>query len=184
MKNLILISAKAQSGKSTFAKYAKERFEMYGYSACVMSYATHLKNIIKTYYFWDGKDKSPKFRSLLQTLGTDKIRQQMNKPFFHVNRLCEDCEIISDDFDFILVDDTRFKGELYYPMAYFPDKVKTIRLQRENFVSPLTQEQQCHISETDLDDETFEDVFRIDNGEDYVKHCANEWVDKLVDSYE
>lgn len=184
MKNLILISAKAQSGKSTFAKYAKERFEVYGYKSCVMNYSSHLKNIIKTYYGWDGVDKSPKFRSLLQSLGTDKIRQQMNKPFFHVNRLCEDSEIISDDFDFILVDDARFKGELYYPMAYFPDKVKTIRLVRNNFVSPLTFEQQNHISEIDLDNEKFEDIFSIESGEEYVKQCAFEYVDRLVESYE
>lgn len=173
MKKLILISGKAMHGKTTFANYLKKHLEEHGKRVCIVNYASHLKNIAKAYYGWDGKDKSEKWRNLLQQLGTDRIRVQMNKPFFHAHRMCEDIEIIQDDFDYIISDDMRFKNELYYPMAYFPNKVMTVRVHRYNFVSPLTKEQQLHASEIDLDGIEMNEDIRVYSGEvDYLSDEA------------
>lgn len=184
MKQIILISGKASNGKTTFAEFVKQRLEVYGERVCIMRYAQYLKFILSTYYRWDGKDKSPYWRGLLQELGTERIRLKMNRPLFHAQRICEDIEIVQNDFDYVLLDDTRFKNEIDFPKAYFPDKVSTLRIVRNNFVSPLTPEQQLHPSEIDLDNVAMDEQIVMETGVNIIKACAFEYADRLVEKYE
>ena len=55
----------------------------------ITRYAYYLKDLAKRYCNWDGQ-KDEAGRRLLQVLGTDIIRQKLNKPNFHVGRICED----------------------------------------------------------------------------------------------
>lgn len=158
MNKIILISAKAQNGKDTCSDYLKNKLESNGSKVAVMHYAYYLKDILIRFYGWDGKCKSEYWRSMFQYLGTDKIRNKMKKPLFHVNRVCEDIQIIEDDFDYVIIPDTRFINEIHYPKALFPDKVVEVRVIRDNFVSPLTMEQLSHISETGLDNYKFSNI--------------------------
>ena len=167
MKQIILIAGKAENGKTLLATCLKEELEKRGERVCIMRYAFYLKTILKEYYGWDGVDKSPHFRTKLQQLGTERIREQMNRPFFHANRVCEDIEIIYDDFDYVIIDDTRFVNEVMYPKAYFPDMITSIKIIRPDHVSKLTPEQLNHPSETGLDGfKDFDYVITVPSGID------------------
>ena len=180
MKKIILISGKAQHGKDTFSEILKEELEKKGQRICITRYAKHIKTILKDYYGWDGETKDEYWRKMLQYLGTDKIRMQMCKPFFHVQRICEDIEITSEDFDFYIIPDCRFHNEIHYARAYFPRKIVDFRVHRPNFDNGLTSEQKLHPSEVDLDD--FDFTHMINNVTlDNLKYLANKHVRRLLD---
>lgn len=171
MKKIILISGKAGHGKDTFAEMLKTEFESQHQKVVITHFAKHIKRILQDYYGWDGVTKDDYWRHKLQYLGTEMIRGQLNKPFFHAQRACEDIAITANDFDYYIIPDCRFWNELSYTQAYFPRKVIDIRIIRSNFESPLTAEQQQHRSETDLDDYDFSDyVCNLDL--DSLRHRA------------
>lgn len=148
MKKIILISGKAEHGKTTLANLFKELLS--NERIVTMSYATTIKDYTKKYFGWDGKPET-KPRELLQELGTDVIRKKLGKPLFHAQRLAEDIEVLWDKFDYVLVDDCRFPNEYYYLKAKFPNEVMFINVFRPGHVSKLTEEQLKHESETALD---------------------------------
>lgn len=152
MKKIILISGKAENGKTTFANILSDLLLNRGNKVVITRYAYYLKDLATRYCGWNG-EKDEKGRRLLQQLGTDVIRLKLNKPNFHVGRICEDIEICEEYVDYVIIDDTRFENEIYYPKAIFGDKVITVRVNRDdiNFKSSLTKEQLMHISETALD---------------------------------
>lgn len=155
MKKMIIISGKAENGKTTLAETLKSKLEEEGNKVVIMRYAYYLKDLAKRCCSWNGvKDEAG--RSLLQTLGTDIIRNKLNKPNFHVQRVCEDIEICQDYIDYVIIDDARFPNEIYYPLSTFGDKVVSVRINRKNFNSSLTEEQKKHISEVALDDFDFD----------------------------
>ena len=107
MKKLILISGKAENGKTLTANILQDNLESLGYKVVITRYAYYLKDLAVRYCGWDGK-KDNNGRELLQQLGTDIIRQKLNKPMFHVGRICEDIEICQDYVDYVILfdDDT------------------------------------------------------------------------------
>lgn len=152
LKKIILLSGKAENGKTTFANMLKNILEASGNKVVITRYAYYLKDLATRYCGWNG-EKDDFGRSLLQQLGTDIIRIKLNKPNFHVGRICEDIEICQSYVDYVIIDDTRFENEIYYPKAMFGDKVISVRLNRTglNFTSSLNSNQLSHISETALD---------------------------------
>ena len=145
MKQIFLISGFARNGKDTVADIMMEKLE--GRSVKI-AMADYLKIIAKKYYDWDGK-KDEKGRELLQQLGTERIRAYLGEEF-HVHRVCQDIKIIWEDFDYVFIPDCRFKNEILYTQAIFPEHTTSIRVHRLGFESPLTEEQQNHRSEIDL----------------------------------
>lgn len=182
MKKVILISGKAENGKTTTAKILKSRLEENGNKVIITRYAYYLKDLATRYCNWDGI-KDEEGRKLLQSLGTDIIRQKLNKPNFHVGRICEDIEICQDYVDYVIIDDTRFPNEIYYPKAMFGDCVVSLRVNRVNedgtpFSSALTGEQKKHLSEIALDSfDEFDYVIKAKKLEDIdtaVKYIIKE----------
>lgn len=151
---VILISGKAESGKDTFATKVKEIMEMCGYNVCITHFAKYLKIILKDYYGWNG-EKDEYGRHLLQYVGTEKIRNELNKKDFHANRIKEDIEIIRDNFDFIIIPDLRFDNEYDIIKKFFITKV--VKIIRANNVSNLTEVQLEHESENGLSDKIIYD---------------------------
>ncbi|MGI6329367.1 MAG: hypothetical protein ACOXZR_00705 [Bacilli bacterium] len=149
-KKIFLIGGKARNGKTTIGKMLKEEYEKQGYKVVIMQLMTPLKGYIKTYFNWDGQEET-KPRELLQKLGTEVIREKLGKKYFYVNRLIEDIEILSSFFDVFIIDDVRFKLEIDKIREVFPF-LKALKIIRRNYQSNLTEEQQQHISEIDLDD--------------------------------
>lgn len=144
-----LIGGKARNGKDTLAGFMKTCLEQEGKTPCIMHLGNYIKHYAKDYFGWDGTDDT-KPRSLLQKLGTEIIRGKMNKPFFFINRLKEDIEVLSYFFDTVIVADVRLPLEFDEIKKSYPDAVK-IHIKRLNHESELSNKEQQHITETALD---------------------------------
>lgn len=171
MKKIILLSGKAESGKSTCAKYLKQKLEDKGYRVTTDLFAKYIKGYLRNHYNWNGITKDEFYRTKLQQLGTDIIKDKLNYKTFHAKRLAEDIQIISDDFDCIIIDDCRFRDEIHTMKAMFPDECISVRINRYDHKSKLTEEQLKHKSECDLDKFKF----------DYVIHSRKSSVGQLYD---
>lgn len=162
-RKIYLFSGKAMAGKDSACEYYSKLLQANNKNVLHTLYAKYIKQYARDYFGWDGREET-KPRELLQVLGTDIIRKELNKPDFHVNRICEDIEILSKYFNRFLISDCRFKNEVLLPKQKFGDDVVAIRIIRTNFISNLTPEQQQHESETALDDFTdFDYVIKASN---------------------
>ena len=146
MKQIFLISGLAESGKDSVAKFMSDKLDG---KTIIVHNADYLKYIAQQYMGWDG-NKDDSGRTLLQWLGTDKIRLSMQRPLYWIERSCDIIEILSSKFDYFIIPDTRFKNEIYYPKARFPEFVTSIRIIRLDYKNKLSEKQRMHISEIDL----------------------------------
>jgi phosphomevalonate kinase len=173
---VILISAKAQHGKDTVAEMLKDMLEHDGKKVLIAHYADLLKYICKTFFKWDGK-KDEAGRALLQWTGTNKIRSMY--PEFWVKFIFDILTIFKNEWDYVLIPDCRFKNEIrYFKDSYF--NTTTLRVERLNFVSPLTQEQQNHPSEVDLDDYKFDYYITSESGLDELKNKVQIFYEEVL----
>lgn len=170
-----MVSGKAQNGKDSLADILM--YYLKGKSI-KLSLADYLKYLCKKYYGWNG-DKDEQGRSLLQFVGTDLIRDKLGWQNFHVDRSCQDMKIAEKEFDYFFIPDTRRKNEIYITQGMFPDMVTTIRVERIGFESPLTIEQQNHISETDLDNFKFDYYIKSESGLNKLEKEVSKMVKKL-----
>lgn len=145
---IYLISGKARHGKDTVANFLKTKLENNGNKVCFVRYAAYIKFYAKEYFGWDGEEET-KPRELLQHLGTDIIRKQID-PLFHVNRILQDIEVLSFFFDTIIIPDVRTPEEILIPKQKF-DKVVSINVFRPDFESELNKKEQAHLTEVGLD---------------------------------
>ena len=141
---VILISGKAGHGKDTLAGFLKELMEKDGKSVLITHYGDLLKHLCRNLFNWDGK-KDEHGRHLLQYVGTDVIRKQ--DPDYWVKFMHKLLELFKDEWDYVLIPDTRFPNEIEGMADFNP---KHIRIVRPGF-NMLTEEQQKHPSETALD---------------------------------
>lgn len=147
---IYLIAGKARSGKNTLANMIEEELEKRGRKSCNIELMRTLKGYAKDYFGWDGRDET-KPRDLLQKFGTEIIREKMNKPLFHINRLLEDIDILSNYFDDFIVPDVRFPLEIEKIKEVYP-KALSIHIIRDNYIHDcMTDEQKRHITENALD---------------------------------
>ena len=144
---ILLISGKSNHGKDTVAKLMKEALEADGFSVLITHYADLLKHICRQFFEWDG-NKDEIGRHILQYVGTDIIRKQ--KPDFWVDFIISILNLFPNEWDYVLIPDVRFGNEIECMKSAGFD-VTHIRVVRQNFTSPLTEEQQQHPSETALD---------------------------------
>ena len=156
---VITISGKAQNGKDTMASLLKKSLEESGYRVLIAHYADLVKYVCKQFFGWDG-EKDERGRSLLQYVGTDVVRNK--EPDYWVNFLVSILKMFPDDWDYVLIPDCRFPNEVDRMKEAGFDTIH-IRVKREGFQSPLTAEQQAHLSETALDD-SVPDLWLINTG--------------------
>lgn len=172
---VIAISGKAQHGKDTTAGIMKRQLQADGYKVLIIHYADLLKHICRSFFGWDGR-KDETGRHILQYVGTDIIRAK--RPDYWADFIIGILELFPDEWDYVLIPDCRFPNEIECLKEAGLDSIH-IRIVRPNFVSPLTEEQQTHQSETALDDST-PDYF-ISNGgtlADLEKTISN-WITDL-----
>jgi len=150
MKNILifLISGRARNGKGTVSKILKSKLEEKNFKVCEIQVMRTLKGYLKDYFNWDGKEET-KPRKALQQIGTDIIREKMNKEFFHIDRLTEDIEVLSNFFDIFIVNDIRLPLEIETIKNRF-ENVISINVTREGYTSPLETSEQVHITELAL----------------------------------
>jgi len=146
---LILISGKAQHGKDSTANMLKEKLEKQNKKVLIAHYGDLVKYVCKTFFDWNG-EKDEAGRTLLQQIGTNKIRAA--HPNFWVDFVKSILNIFYYEWDYVLIPDTRFPNEIdaYKRDSEYWDLV-SVRVNRTNFESTLSKEQQEHISEIALD---------------------------------
>lgn len=155
MEKIILLSGKAENGKSTTAKIMKEELEKQGKKVLILNFAKYIKEFYRVLHpDWNG-EKTEDVRSWLQNTG-ENINS--TNPNFHSDRLIQEMEVYRNDIDVIIIDDWRYRREGYRVLSVFPDIATTVRVCRLGHKSKLTQEQLNHISETDLDNFNFNHI--------------------------
>ena len=155
--NIILLSGKAESGKTTSALFIKEELINKGFAQNRIlhtNYAGALKFICKSFFGWNG-EKNESGRRLLQEIGTDVVRKK--DPDFWVKFMLSILQMFERYWDYVIIDDVRFENEIEIMKNSF-DSVVTIKVKRDNYENHLTEEQRQHPSETALDNYEFDYV--------------------------
>ncbi len=143
---IFIVAGKARHGKDTVASMIRD---IYSDKKCInLSYGSYIKDYAMKISDWDGSEET-KPRELLQHLGTEVIRNNIDQNFF-IKRLCDDIKVYNYYFDIVTISDARFPDEIDIPREMFPDVV-VIKVVRDNFESPLSEEQKKHRTETSLD---------------------------------
>lgn len=145
---IFVICGKARHGKDTTALIIDKYFEKNGKKVINLQYSSYLKEYAKRITGWDGSDET-KPRELLQYLGTEFIRKEIDNLFF-VKRMIGDLKVYSKYFDIATISDARMVEEIDEIEKEFED-VCAIKVVRPNFDNGLSAEQQKHATEIALD---------------------------------
>ena len=166
---IIVFSGKAQSGKDTAAKIAKDYLEEMGNKVLITHYADLLKYICKTFLDWDGK-KNDYGRKLLQEIGTEGFRSY-NQDYW-VNFIIDVLKVLPDKWDYVLIPDCRFPNEI---SRLREAGFVTTRVHIERGVdNPLNQEAKNHSSENTLSNIPSEIVIYNKWDESYFEYSVRE----------
>ena len=106
---IYLICGRARHGKDTIAGFLKKLYEEDGKKVIYSRAGKYIKFYAMEMTDWDGSEES-KPRKLLQELGTDVIRNKLNKAEMFIERQLDDIEIYSYFYDAIIVPDIRLLG--------------------------------------------------------------------------
>ena len=139
---IFLVCGASRHGKDTTGNFIEKYCGKNNIKFCRTQISKYLKQYIKDYFGWDGKEET-KPRTLLQELGTDIIREKLNKPYFFADRTAEDLEILANFFDVAAVTDIRVPLEIETIKEKFNDVV-VIKVERINYETELTEAQQKH----------------------------------------
>ena len=174
---IYLISGKARHGKDTFSGYLKEAYESHGKKVIITQLSKYIKYYAREMTGWDLSEET-KPREFLQVLGTNVIREQLQKDDLFIRRMKDDIEIFSYFYDAIIISDVRFKKEIDDLRSYFPSLV-AVNIFRPDFDNGLTPEQKMHKTEIDLDDYDKFDVKVINTTLEKLKEIAEKlYMDK------
>lgn len=173
---VVCISGKARSGKDTVGKLLENSLEDMGESVLVTHYADLVKYICKTFFGWNG-EKDDAGRKLLQYVGTDVVRTE--KPDFWVGFVLDIITLFKDEWDFVIIPDTRFPNEISVLQESGLD-VTSIRVERPNFDNSLPEEQKEHPSETSLDNYQFDIVINNSGTEEDLSEIVYSIAEGLV----
>lgn len=163
---IYLLSGKARHGKDTIAGFLKEFYEKDNKKVIFSRAGKYIKFYAMEMTDWDGSEET-KPRTLLQELGTDVIRNKLDKAEMFIQRQLDDIEIYSYFYDAIIVPDIRLPREIDSVKEKF-DNVVTIKVERINFESSLSGSEQKHSTET-----------AMDNYNDFDYEIVNDTLDKL-----
>lgn len=156
---IILLSGKAEAGKTTAAQYILLKLLSANKKAAIIPYGQYVKDTAKMIFGWDG-EKDEHGRFLLQNWGTDIVRKKDQN--FWVDTVKRLVGVAYDTLDVVLIDDCRFPNEISC-WDDFPADIYTIRIKRPGWENALTPEQRKHPSETSLDKWKFDYVISARN---------------------
>lgn len=165
---VICISGHAGSGKDTVAEMMCAQLRAHGYRVLITHYADLVKYVCRTFFDWNG-EKDVAGRTLLQYVGTDKVRSQ--SPDYWVNFVASMLTFFDDRWDVVLIPDCRFPNEVEMMRHYGFDTV-SVRVERDNFETKLTAEQQAHSSETAMDNFEFDYVLHNHGSLDDLRNAV------------
>lgn len=174
MRQIIVISGAAGSGKDTAANILSSKLQNDGYKVIVTHFADLLKYICRTFFNWDGR-KDEKGRTLLQRIGTDVIRKRF--PDLWVDFISDMLTCFADEWDYAIVADARFPNEVDKLKENFD--VVYLRIE-SNRSSRLTQEQQAHSSEAALDNVPADYNIKNDDTILILEKRLNNWMEEYI----
>jgi len=160
---IYLISGKARHGKTTTANMIKDYYAKNNVKSVITSYGKYIKMYVKEITDWDGSDAT-KPREILQSLGTSIIREKLNRNDFFVKRLDEDMDVYNEYVNAVMIDDVRLPIEMEYFKERYPERIKTIHLERPDFENELTGKQRAHVTEVGLDNYNDYDYTIVNDG--------------------
>ena len=161
MPIIIPISGKAESGKDFTAMLLKIELQKQNKRVLIINYADQLKFLCQKYFGWNG-EKDIKGRELLQKIGTEKVRAKNNN--YWVDNVIELVKVFEDDYDYVLIPDTRFPNEIErWDKDY---EFVSLRIERLNHENKLIPEQRLHVSETSLDNYDFDYYIKCETKEE------------------
>ena len=143
---IFLISGQAESGKNTIAQIIEEKTN----DSITISITKYLKDYVMLISEWDGNEET-KPRQLLQKIGIDLIKNQLDNNFL-INRTIQDITFLSYFKKVIIVTGIRLQDEIELIKNNLKNdaKIYSINIIRPNHVNKLTNEQNNHITETNL----------------------------------
>ena len=166
---IIQIAGKAGVGKDSFGRQLYIELRNEGKRCLILHYADRIKEVARIVYGWNGiKDEAG--RKLLQEIGTEKGRKiDKNIWIKEVHTLLK---FATEEYDYVLIPDCRFINEAEYWKTKTKYDSMVVRINRENYISELTEEAKKHQSEIDLDDYKDMEDFTISGDLDELgKHC-------------
>ena len=147
---IILVSGKAEAGKSTVAAMIKKVLESRSNKVIKVAYGDLLKYFARQYFNWDG-NKDEIGRGILQHTGDIVRAKNIN---YWVDFVTDFAKLFESEYDYVIVDDCRYINELErWDHSW---NTTTLRVNRPNHISSLTKTQLQHPSETSLDDYNFD----------------------------
>ena len=146
---IYLICGRARHGKDTIAGFLKKFYEEENKKVIYSRAGKYIKFYAMEMTGWDGSEET-KPRKLLQELGTDVIRNKLNKAEMFITRQLDDIEIYSYFYDGIIVPYIRLPREIDSVREKF-DNVIVIKVNRINFETSLDTKEQAHVTETAMD---------------------------------
>ena len=180
---VILISAKSQNGKDAAAKLIKEELENKNKIVLTIHFGDAVKWLAKDFLGWDGDKISIDGRKILQTLGTDIMRNTF--PDYWAEVVSKFIAAVHQ-WDYVIIPDLRFYNELATICNYNTD-VTAIRINRFNqdgtpFYNPnMIPEQLNHISECELDNCPFEWIIENLGTLDDLKDSIQIFVENIIE---
>ncbi len=142
--HIFLISGKAGSGKDLVATIIKENLP----NTIITSLSRYIKLYVQDITSWDGSDAT-KPRTELQQLGDYLRATDIN---YLTKRIGDDIKVYENFcFENVVISDVRLLNEINYFQSEFPGSTTTIRVNSPKSKRHLTEEQQHHHTETELD---------------------------------
>lgn len=158
---IILISGKAEHGKSTLATMLQGSLAKQGEKVLRIAFADQVKFMATKYFNWNGK-KDEEGRKLLQWLGTDYVRERDED--FWARIVFEFVTVFQEQHSYVIIDDWRFVNEEVI-FRFSPFETFSLRVVRPDFENSLTEEQRIHRSEVGLDNHHFDyTIYNTDLG--------------------
>jgi len=166
---IVLIAGKAGSGKSSAAMLLKRKLN----KAVVTNFSKYIKLFAWEMTAWNLDDQT-KPRKFLQMMG-DKLRSiDIN---FLPRRMLEDMAVYKDYYNYVIISDVRLINEINYMKNYSKDEVITIRIDCDDCLRDLTDEEKGHRTEIELDNYQGFD-YRITNNHN---NDLEKEIDKIVE---
>lgn len=173
---IIAISGKMGNGKDAVAQALKRTLEDENNRVRIVHFGDLVKATCIWYYDWN-REKDEAGRHLLQTVGTDIVRNTYDELYW-ARYVCTMLKLSKDHWDVAIIPDLRFDNELQKLFWTFgKENVKHIQVLARYDVDKWSKKAKSHVSEHALNYSKFiPDVIVHNNGKEV---CAKDILDEL-----